>query len=119
MTRRLAAPYHQAARAALKLAYGEILLGDALTFFKDMKTQAARHHGGSQFMMIWGAVNEWSITVASYERGDERDQRLAELATGIKAIGALLLGTTQPAPMPAPAPVIDFKSRAAGERDDA
>lgn len=118
MTRRLPAPYHQAARAALRLAYGEILIGDALKFFKDIKTQAARYHGGSLFMMIWGAVNEWSIEVASYERREERDERLAELATGIKAIGALLLGTTNPGPLPTPAEVIDFKSRAAGERDD-
>lgn len=118
MTRRLAAPYYQAARAALKLAYGEILLGDAMKPFKDMKTQSARYQGGSLFMMMWGAVNEWSIVVANYERGEERDKRLAELATGIKAIGALLLGTTNPDPTPTSAVVIDFKSRAAGERDD-
>lgn len=118
MTRRLAAPYHQAARAALKLAYGEVLIGDALKFFKDIKTQAARHHGGSLFMMVWGAVNEWSIVVASYERGQDRDARLAELATGIKAIGILLMGTSSPDPLPTPAPVIDFKSRASGERAD-
>ena len=118
MTRRLAAPYHQAARAALKLAYGEILIGDALKFFKDIKPTSARFHCGSLFTMIWGAVNEWSVVVASYERGEDRDARLAELATGIKAIGALLLGTTQPDPLPTPAPVIDFKSRASGERAD-
>jgi hypothetical protein len=118
MTRRVPAPYHQAARAALRLAYGEILIGDALKFFKDIKTKSARHHGGSLFMMMWGAVNEWSMVVASVERGEDRDGRLAELATGIKAIGALLLGTTNPEPLPTPAEVIDFKSRAAGERDD-
>lgn len=118
MTRRVPAPYHQAVRAALKLAYGEILLGDALKFFKDLKPTSARYHGGSLFTMIWGAVNEWSVVVASYERGQDRDARLAELATGIKAIGALLLGTTNPEPEPAPAEVIDFKSRAAGQRDD-
>lgn len=119
MTRRVPAPYHQAARAALKLAYGEILLGDALKFFKDLKTQGARHHGGSLFMMMWGAVNEWSMVVATAERGEDRAERLAELATGIKAIGALLLGTTNPDPQYPTSPVvIDFKSRAAGERDD-
>jgi hypothetical protein len=131
MTRAMSPDLRHALAQSKRLAYGEIKVGEALQawrVFKDRWAYLRREHG-MLVVEAFSLTQAFSMIAATWPAANpafkpRRAREEANVCAMIKACLALIEGDIVPPDANAqqalrgPSTVVDFKSRAAGERDD-